>query len=263
MALVQTRLRPWFVWPRGRPLCICGTTFKRTRLPQRHSHVRPPMSDLHDLHLCPQKLLTDACADVACTRLHDFAICSPCGVVAIPALGLGSHMQSATHGRRAINRSSTIFRCSLCEISVQSLPGWQSHVSGRPHVRKANQEALSPHVTPEVDLGRQGYVYCTNCDIHVPKRDWQNHESNKAHLRRSRLRSFMAAFERTQDDQGGLKLSHRDGGVDFGVINPGEIGQGRPQIKISARATSSSSSRSLQIVEMRIVKALTALPTNW
>jgi hypothetical protein len=247
------------------PFTRTGIYLKRPRvgLCVQVAPPHPSMDDLASLDLCPQQVLTGTCSSQECGHQHDVQICHPCGVVSIPASGHEAHLKSSKHSWNlymTAHRRGTIFRCSLCDAPVSGMQSWHLHVSSEQHLRQAQRLQTSPHLEPQVFIGKRGLVHCGDCDRHVPQTDWIAHQSELEHRNKTRLRAYIEACSISESDKENISVSHHDGGVDFGILSPSAVGDG-PQVHIAVKNTSPT--RSFRVVRTDLVQGLASMPTTW
>ncbi|EIN09073.1 P-loop containing nucleoside triphosphate hydrolase protein [Punctularia strigosozonata HHB-11173 SS5] len=113
-------------------------------------------------------------------------------------------------------------------------------------------------MAPEVDLSRPGFAYCDACEMHVPNGQLKAHYTYRAHLRKTRMKAYMEAISRAENDNG-ITISHADVGADFGIMDFAAV-QANPEINITVRATSGTAR--IAVIEARVVKALNSAPTT-
>lgn len=66
-------------------------------------------------------------------------------------------------------------------------------------------------------------TYCALCNCTVPPCGWRSHESGARHRR---IQAFRGAFAEGEKNKNGVSVSHVDGGLDFGIVEPGDAEKG-------------------------------------
>ena len=177
---------------------------------------------------CPQTLYGTGCNDTACSLIHDATYCDICGVICDPASSYDTHITSQKHLRRVAQ--SNWLHCSLCGVTVQGQHIWDSHVKGRLHLKTAKRHhivdpsSVQPSVPPSE--GSSGVKHCETCNAHYHEVNWQAHLSSRMHHRLEQHYAFRGALERANKDQHGVRVSHGESGVDFGIIGIAQASSG-------------------------------------
>lgn len=198
--------------------------------------------------LCPQLLANGTCADTACSYRHDLHSCDLCGVVCPNASILANHINGKRH-RAKISGNNNILHCSVCDRNVLSM-NWESHISGKAHIRAANRKGVSATVEGEQILTDvPGQRFCDICQIHVAEQSWSIHTRGRNHKRLENYRAMSIVFDEAARDKNGITV---EGPFDFDIIEPA---LGAAGAKLGPKISLTIPQSKISLVEVKLASA--------
>jgi hypothetical protein len=174
---------------------------------------------------CPYKLISGICRQSQCSHNHNFRACDPCGLVISPESAWRAHSTSDEHQDRV---KGNFVRCTVCSASFLR-NNWRSHRQGERHKKEAKKRGLRPDVDPEIPASVAGFQHCKLCNLFIQDIHWSSHQRRPEHQvkeqYRRKLLDCRASVMESEDDRGGITISHRDG-VDLGIQDQSAISRG-------------------------------------
>ncbi|KAG7097710.1 hypothetical protein E1B28_005034 [Marasmius oreades] len=181
---------------------------------------------------CPQVLANGACSDPTCRHEHNVPNCDACQLVFKIPNEYRAHLKSKKHQNKVqglAEAMSTVLYCAICQIYVQGMASWTSHIRGGKHTTKARIQGLAPTIEPEVPEEVPNHEFCVVCQIHILNRFLARHRDSHRHKMRAQFLTFRSVIEEAEKDKNGVSVK---GDFDFGIIDPSATGNG-----ITMRAT--------------------------
>ena len=186
---------------------------------------------------CPKVLVNGTCDDNACTHAHTIFTCEPCGFVFQSPKEYDQHLKTKKHRSRILGQT-VFYYCSICNANVASHKGWEAHIQGRIHQRKADDAGVPPiDVAPQPAISTATATACDICQIVAQNRFWNEHLNTPSHKLRVQYNRYMTALEQSESDKNGVVV---EGSFDFEFIDPPEAKVGKI---LSATIKAKSSSR--------------------
>ena len=166
---------------------------------------------------CPNVLVNGTCEDRACIYAHNIFTCEPCEFVFQSPNEYNQHLKTKKHRRRILGQG-TCHYCSICEINVANNRGWEQHIQGRLHQRKADSAGVSPvDVAPQPPISTASGTACDLCQVVLPNHIYNEHLNTRNHKSRERYSRYMTALEKSETDKNGVVV---EGSFDFGFVEP-------------------------------------------
>ena len=166
---------------------------------------------------CPNVLVNGTCEDNTCTHAHTILSCEPCGFVFKSPNEYNKHLETKKH-RLRIQGQTVVYYCSICEANVATHKGWEVHIQGRIHRRKADDSRVPPgDVAPQPAISTAYATACDLCQVLVINRLWNEHLNGRDHKLREQYNRYMTAVERSETDKNGVVV---EGSFDFEFIDP-------------------------------------------
>ncbi|KAI0634733.1 P-loop containing nucleoside triphosphate hydrolase protein [Trametes polyzona] len=194
--------------------------------------------------LCSATLFAGDCETLSCTLRHNFKFCNVCAIICSPSDVYTAHVRGRQHrSNLAAHGPSTWLLCSLCNISVPVQIPWAHHITTASHRQVAFALGTSPAVYP-CDPNVPNAYRCIICQRAVDANDWVTHLLSVLHLRQQRASLLRANFEKAEQDRRGVRISHVDSDIDFGIISRSQARSGL-QIDVTVECSPGSSSMSI------------------
>lgn len=172
------------------------------------------------VHYCPAALYAGGCATRGCTLSHKAKLCEPCGILCISQAQLNQHIRGKRHKDNTRNTNDLVLFpfCVICERDIGALQSWKAHVGGAPHRKIASGKGISPKIeAPDASQLSRHAHHCSLCSLTVLKTRWDQHLGSVDHKRREVIAAHRGAFERAEQDKGGVVVAP-EGEIDFGVV---------------------------------------------
>ena len=198
---------------------------------------------------CPNVFVNGTCQDKTCPFAHNILTCEPCGLVFPSPNEYNQHFQSKKH-RLKIQGQAVVYYCIICEANVWSHKGWEVHILGRNHERKADRAGVPPgDVAPQPAMSTASTTACDLCQVVLPNHVWSQHLNSRDHNSRERYSLYMTAVEQSETDKNGVIV---EGSFDFGFIDPPVAKEGK---ELSATIKASQSSSRSVLLEAKLASA--------
>ena len=121
--------------------------------------------------------------------------------------------------------------CELCVVVCSPAASFDAHIQGRQHLSKLKEADASSR--PANDRARR----CIVCSLTLSESAWTSHLASESHQKHQQLATLRAAYENSETNQHGVKISHADTGVDFGVVSLTKASEGvRAEVTISTES---------------------------
>lgn len=200
---------------------------------------------------CPNLLVNGTCNDSACIHAHTILSCEPCGFVFHSLGEYNQHLKTKKHLSK-ISGQAFIYYCSICNANVPTYSkGWEVHVRGRVHQRKADDAGVPPiDVAPQPAISTATATACDLCQAVVLNKFWNEHLNAKNHKLREQYNRYMTAVEQSETDKNGAVV---EGSFDFDFIDPAVAKVGK-EVTATIKATESSSK--IVLLEAKLASAL-------
>jgi helicase MOV-10 len=195
-------------------------------------------------------LVNGTCEDNACTYAHSILTCEPCGFVFQLPNEYNQHLESKNHRSRILGQA-VFYYCPICEANVPTYSkGWEQHIQGRNHQRKAGGAGVPVDVAPQPPISTATATACDLCQVVLPKRVWNEHKKTRNHKLREQYGRYMTAVEQSETNKNGVIV---EGSFDFEFIDPlvAEVGK---ELTATIKA-SQPSSRSAVLLEAKLASA--------
>ena len=219
--------------------------------PSRGEYPLSPAMAANLAQYCPAALYAGGCATRGCTLSHKAQLCQPCGILCISQAQYQAHTHGKRHRGNVRDTPGTVLFpfCVICERDIGSLHVWKAHVGGARHRKMATSRGVSPKIdAPDASQLSRHAQHCSLCSCTILKTRWSQHVGTVDHKRREAIAAHRGAFERAEQDKGGIVVSP-EGDVDFGTVSPAQSQAGVHKILVlhlAARAPNVS----IQRVEM-------------
>jgi helicase MOV-10 len=166
---------------------------------------------------CPNVLVNGTCGDNTCTYAHTILTCQPCGFVFQSPDDYNHHLKSKKH-RSKTQGEANVYYCPICEANIPALKGWEQHIQGRNHQRKAESAGVSPvDVAPQPPVSTATATACDLCQIVLSNRFWNEHLNTQNHKLREQYGRYITAVEQSETNKNGVIV---EGSLDFEFIDP-------------------------------------------
>ena len=199
---------------------------------------------------CPNVLVNGTCNDSACIHAHTILSCEQCGFVFHSLGEYNQHLKTKKH-RSKILGQAVVYYCSICNANVASHKGWEVHIRGRVHRRKADDAGVPPiDVAPQPAISTATATACDLCQAVLPNHLWNEHLNTKNHKLREQYNRYMTAVEQSETDKNGVVV---EGSFNFDFIDPAAAKVGK-EITATIKATESPSK--IVLLEAKLASAL-------
>ena len=200
---------------------------------------------------CPNLLVNGTCNDNACSYDHTILTCEPCGFVFKSLNERKKHLESKKHRLRILGQNVSSY-CPICEANVSSHSGWEQHIQGRLHQRKADGAGVRPEdVAPQPANSTATATACDLCQIVLSNRVWNQHLDSRDHKLREQYNRYMSAVEQSETDKNGVVV---EGSFDFEIIDPPVAKVGK-ELTVTIKASQVSSTGRSVLLDAKLASA--------
>lgn len=197
---------------------------------------------------CPEVLYSGGCTALPdCALKHDVRFCEVCGVICAPASNYAAHIRGQQHRQRTstLNEPASYhFTCSLCNVNVLGQVNWFQHIAGVTHRAFAVSQKRSPLVLPLDPSLTNGQARCLLCKRIILSENVKTHLRSMQHRQMEQFAAYRSSFELAERNKRGVKVSHEDAGIDFGIV---EMVEARRGIQVNIQVTMNTPSGSIII----------------
>lgn len=127
--------------------------------------------------------------------------------------------EEATSPAQPPHIPSTVVRCDICNILLDSMQSYDAHKQGVAH-----RHALTELAFASTQNAVSGYIRCPVCERDLPAARWDAHlAQDQYHSKRQQYADVTAQVQSAHLNRNGISITGEAGGIDFGIVEVADV----------------------------------------